>query len=153
MKKRAPSHPSVSLGGVVIVHNDTLPRGPWKLGQVQKVLTGCDGQPRAAVVRVASRDCQHVILKRLLQLLYPLEICEAGTPVTDTEDVAPDTHVSTPIEECDDPTQGTPERPERRPVRAAAKRANEQLTAWMDPRTTSLRINQGELYVTVNIVE
>ena len=73
------------------MHDETSPRGLWKHGRVQEVLTGRDGHPRAATVRVASRDCQHVLLKRPLQLLYPLEIQETGTPVTDTEDVAPDT--------------------------------------------------------------
>ena len=40
MKKRTPSYPSVSQGDVVIVHDDTLPHGLWKLGRVQEVLTG-----------------------------------------------------------------------------------------------------------------
>ena len=30
--KKTPAHSSVSRGDVVIVHDDTLPRGLWKLG-------------------------------------------------------------------------------------------------------------------------
>ena len=77
-------------------------------------------------MRVASRDCQHVQLRRSLQLLYPLEIHEAEAPETSCE-YAPgsilDVRLSAPVEEHDTP-------PERRPIRATAKRANEKLRAW-----------------------
>ena len=71
--KKTSVHSTVSKGDVVIVHDDTLPRGLWKLGRIQEVLTGSDKQPRAALVRVASRDRQHVFLRRPIQLLYPLD--------------------------------------------------------------------------------
>ena len=71
--KKTSVHSAVSKGDVVIVHDDTLPRGLWKLGRIQEVLTGSDKQPRAALVRVASRDRQHVFLRRPIQLLYPLD--------------------------------------------------------------------------------
>lgn len=48
--KKAASHPSISKGDIVIVHDDALPRGFWKLGRVQEVMTGRDGLTRAAVV-------------------------------------------------------------------------------------------------------
>ena len=65
----------------------TLPRGLWKLGRIQELLTGRDGQTRAAVVRVALRDRQHVLLRRPVQLLYPLEIREAMMGVDSTHAV------------------------------------------------------------------
>lgn len=49
----------VATGEMVIVHDESLPRGLWKLGRIQEVFTGPDGQPRSALVRVASRDKQH----------------------------------------------------------------------------------------------
>ena len=105
--KKAPAHSSVSKGDVVIVHDDTLPRGLWKLGRIQEVLNGRDGHPRAALVRVATRDRQHVLLRRPLQLLYPLEICEAEMPEPNPK-VAPtsnpDGHISASVEEHDAPT-------------------------------------------------
>ena len=122
--------PSVAKGDVVIVHDDALPRGLWKLGRVQEVLTGRDGLPRAALVRVASRDRQHILLRRPLQLLYPLEIHEAETLEAgsgDTPISIPDVDISTPVEESDVPTL---KEPERRPMRGAAKRANEKMRAW-----------------------
>ena len=127
--KRTPSYPSVNEGDVVVVHDDALPRGLWKLGRIQEVLTGRDGQPRAALVRVASRGRQHVVLRRPLQLLYPLEIREAENSDTGAEDAFASAAIESPvdIERRDGPV---PKEPERRPMRAAAKRANERVRAW-----------------------
>ena len=57
-------------------------------------------------MRVASRNHQHVLLRRPLQLLYPLEFHEDGTPETDSEDARasiPDVCISAPVEEHDCP--------------------------------------------------
>ena len=106
------SHPlHVSKGDVIIVHDDALPRGLWKLGRIQEAFTGRDGLPRSALVRVATRDRQHTLLKRPLPQLYPLEISEPEQPKAPFENAA--TFKQTP---------GT-RVPERRPVRAATKRA------------------------------
>ncbi len=56
--KKSPSCPQVAVGDVVIVHDDSLPRGLWKLGRIKRIITGRDGQARGASVRVASRDQQ-----------------------------------------------------------------------------------------------
>ena len=40
------------------------------------MIPGADGLPRGALVRVASRDRQHTLLKRPVQLLYPLEFSQ-----------------------------------------------------------------------------
>ena len=64
----------ILVGEMVIVKDEHLPRGLWKLGLVQEIMRGRDGQTRAAIVKVASHDRQHLILKRPIQLLYPLEI-------------------------------------------------------------------------------
>ena len=65
----------------MIVEDDHLPRGQWKLGMVQEIMKGQDGLTRAAVVKIASRDRQHSVLRRPIQLLYPLEIhCESTEP-------------------------------------------------------------------------
>ena len=112
------SHPlHVTKGDVVIVHDEALPRGLWKLGRIQEVFIGRDGLPRSALVRVATRDRQHTLLKRPLQLLYPLEIREPEPPKAPSENV--------PIVSQDEQTSDTP-MPERHPVRAAAEQANEK---------------------------
>ena len=81
-------------------------------------------------MRVASRDRQHVLLRRPLQLLYPLEIHETEIPETGSEDAPAsisDVRISVPVEEHDAPT---PKEPERRPMHATAKRANVKIRAW-----------------------
>ena len=40
----------IATGDVVIVHNESLPRGLWKLGRIQEVIPGTDGLPRCALV-------------------------------------------------------------------------------------------------------
>ena len=57
------------------------------------------------------------MLKRPLQLLYPLEIREPEPPKAPSENV--------PIVSQDEQTSDTP-MPERHPVRAAAEQANEK---------------------------
>lgn len=119
---------NVSVGDVVIVHDDALPRGLWKLGRIREVYHGSDGLPRGALVRVASRDRQHTLLKRPLQLLYPLEICEPETPQLPSEaecEPSPDQPASDPAETLDAPS------PARYPTRAAAKKANEKMGVWI----------------------
>ena len=116
--KKAARSSNVKEGDIVIVHDDSLPRGLWKLGRIQEVFTGCDGLPRSALVRVATRDRQHTLLKRPIQLLYPLEIGGSES--------SGDTTGST----GDSGTLETPER-DAQPVRAAARRANEQRKVWI----------------------
>ena len=75
----------ILVGEMVIVKDEHLPRGLWKLGLVQEIMRGRDGQTRAAIVKVASRDRQHSILKRPIQLLYPLEIQYESTETSRTK--------------------------------------------------------------------
>jgi hypothetical protein len=74
MRQPNGKHSQVAIGDIVIVHDDHLPRGLWKLGKIREVLMGRDGQIRGAVVKVARRNQQHVLLRRPIQLLYPLEV-------------------------------------------------------------------------------
>ena len=103
--------PHVTKGDIVIVHDESLPRGHWKLGRITEVYSGSDGLPRSALVRVATRDRQHTLLKRPLKLLYPLEINQPE-PRQEAE-VAPELSVQ--------PSESPG--PVRRPIRASANRA------------------------------
>ena len=90
-------------------------------------------------MRVASRDCQHVVLRRPLQLLYPLEIREAENSDTGTEDALASAAIESPVDI--EPRDGpVPKEPERRPMRAAAKRANKK-GKGLDPRVTELKLD------------
>ena len=67
------SGPEVAIGDVVIVE-DSLPRGFWKLAVVTKLLTGRDEKVRAVTVRTHFKDGKVIFLKRPVQRLYPLEV-------------------------------------------------------------------------------
>ena len=126
--KKTAQASNVKRGDVVIVHDDALPRGFWKLGRIQELFSGQDGLSRSALVRVATRERQHTLLKRPLQRLYPLEITNLESdkpapslPLTTEPELVPDQHG-----EGSDATEAT-----RRPVRAAAKRGNERRRLWI----------------------
>ena len=57
-------HSSSSVGEVVMVHDEHLPHGLWKLGRIQEVMKCYDGQVRGATVKVVNRGCQQVLLHR-----------------------------------------------------------------------------------------
>ena len=64
----------VEVGDVVVVHNDSQPRGFWKLARVERTIKGRDGKIRGAAVRIANNQGQPTTLHRPIQCLYPLEI-------------------------------------------------------------------------------
>ena len=53
--KRRSHAPRITVGNVVVIHCDNQPRGMWKLGRVEELLTGADGEHRAAILRVAGK--------------------------------------------------------------------------------------------------
>ena len=75
----------IHVGEVVIVQDTDLPRGFWKLGRVEALITGTDGKVRGASIRIRSPDSQFTHLQRPIQLLYPLEVTSAQTSSQATE--------------------------------------------------------------------
>ena len=114
----------ISVGDIVIIKDEQLPRGQWKLGVVQTLLTGQDGQTRAATVKLASSGRQHPLLRRPIQLLYPLEI-HRETPVS--EPSSDSSSESPPTTERPKPKEKSPLRPRR----AAARQADEVRKSWI----------------------
>ena len=108
----------------MVVKDDHLPRGLWKLGIVQNIMKGRDGLTRAAVVKVASRDRQHLILKRPIQLLYPLEIHCKSTDITTSE-------ASLDPEPCESLPKDDEAAERVRPKRATSKKADEVRREWI----------------------
>ena len=51
-----PMQPFIATGDVVVVHDENLPRGFWKLGRVEEVIASRDGRVRGAAVRLVSRN-------------------------------------------------------------------------------------------------
>ncbi len=115
----------------------SLPHGFWKLGRIQKLYPGCDGLFRSALVRVATREQQHTLLKRPLQRLYPLELTDEDPPtesspesgfqphpVTHPDGKMQDRRVQDGTPNPDGETPDTPMLSTGQPVHAAAKRAS-----------------------------
>jgi len=57
----------ISVGDVVIIHEEKQPRSNWCLGKVEGIIRGKDGHIRGASLR-------HSITERPLQERFPLEI-------------------------------------------------------------------------------
>ena len=86
-KQRNNTNSPVSVGMVVIVRDEQLPHGLWKLGIVQEVLKGQDGLVLAAILRVSSPNRPCSTLKRPIQFLYPLQISSASASPVATADL------------------------------------------------------------------
>ena len=65
---------------VGVIYDQGLPRGFWKLGCVEELITGSDGQCRGAFVRVKSGRSSRSLLKHPVQHLYPLEVQCVASP-------------------------------------------------------------------------
>ena len=64
----------VSVGDVVLIHDDNKPRGFWRLGCVKNLINGSDGHIRGAILTATSPGERRITLQRPLQHLYPLEV-------------------------------------------------------------------------------
>ena len=107
---------TVSLGDIVVVHEESRPRGLWRLGKVESLISGADGQTRGAVVKVFSKKGRSTTIKRPVQRLYPLEIRSTAR------------ESELPVEAKDD---DKPEVTRTRPRRAAAIEADNRRKRWI----------------------
>ena len=71
--KREGSERVVEKGDVVIVHEDNVKRGNWKMAVVEELIARRDGVVRGARVRLAQKG-RAVFLSRPVQKLYPTEV-------------------------------------------------------------------------------
>ena len=72
-RQRNPKRQEISEGDVILIHEDNIKRGLWKLGVVETLIPSKDGQVRGAVVRKAGGG-KRERLNRPISKLYPLEI-------------------------------------------------------------------------------
>jgi len=136
--QRCSGVPTISVGDVVIVHEESLPRGFWKLGLVKELFKGRDGVTRGAIVKLASKSRRPSFLHRPIQHLYPLEIhqeIDKELLTTDKKDTAdspeaPDDIDSNPESEEDHWGQCV-----ARPKRAAAQKLEERRRLWIKELT------------------
>lgn len=114
--KRRSHAPKISVGDVVIIHNDQ-PRAMWKLGIVEELLVGADGESRAAVLRVSGQKR----LQRPVQRLYPIEMA-VKTPENLSESEPNTTTEQNHELNCEPPVR-------RQLRRAAALKARDRIAA------------------------
>ncbi len=60
----------LKVGDVALIKEDNAPRQSWRLGRIEELFPGRDGLVRSCAVRTSSGT----VLRRPIQLLYPLEI-------------------------------------------------------------------------------
>ena len=72
--KRTTGSVAVAVGDLLLVHDANHPRAVWQLGKVEQLIVSEDGQTRGARVKVVTKGGKRSILKRPVQLLYPLEV-------------------------------------------------------------------------------
>ncbi|XP_018577810.1 uncharacterized protein LOC108916094 [Anoplophora glabripennis] len=65
---------SFETGDVVLLHDQNMPRTLWKMVRITNIYQGRDGKVRACEIRVPNGK----LLKRPIQLLYPLELETEG---------------------------------------------------------------------------
>ena len=130
------SDSTVQAGDVVVIHEDGIQRGLWKLGVVDTLLPGRDGVVRGAKVRTTSKGGRISTKNRPLQKLYPVEehsleqpASSSGSRVEDeAATAAPSAPASTdkaPEVQAADGDAGPPAAVSRaQPRRAAAQRAD-----------------------------
>ena len=75
-KAKKAGHPMIEESDVVIIKEDNVHRGNWRLARVDKLLKGTDGEIRGAEIVVADKNGKLSRIWRALQLLYPLEAKE-----------------------------------------------------------------------------
>ena len=57
-------HSIISVGNIVVVHDEHLLHGLWKLGKIVSVMKGRDGLVRGATVKIGNKDGQKILLNR-----------------------------------------------------------------------------------------
>ena len=63
----------ISVGNVVLIEEDKVPRFCWRMGLVERLINGKDGAARGAVMRVSKT---HREISRPVNKLYPIESIE-----------------------------------------------------------------------------
>lgn len=125
---------SIGVGDVVVIHDENLPRGLWRLGRVKELISGADGHVRCAAVEIASRNRGPTSVKRPLQRLYPLELqdeCGNEATVGVQEKKANCETLPTAAQDASptrDPSMDNDVQPQ--PRRQAFRQAQETIRAW-----------------------
>ncbi len=96
------------IGDIVLIHDDMRSRGQWKMGKVVSIYPDHNDESviRAADVLLPNRT----IIKRPLNLLYPMELSEIQESKITGEDVSSEKDTPDPMEDNQPPTVTSPRR-------------------------------------------
>lgn len=70
VKEASGSAPAVKLSDVVLIIDDKLPRGRWKLAKIVEITPGRDNKVRSVMLQ----NSEGTLLRRAIQHICPLEI-------------------------------------------------------------------------------
>ncbi|KAL9964746.1 hypothetical protein ACROYT_G028427 [Oculina patagonica] len=112
-----------STKGDVVLLKESSPRGTWKLGMIEELITSNDNEVRAATVRTASGK----LLNRPLNFLYPLECSEVSEKPTESDEPVVDGKADETSKQ-----KSTDETTEKRPIRRAAIKARQKLNEQLN---------------------
>ena len=77
---------NISKGDLVLIQDDNVKRGQWKVGVIEDLITGKDGIIRGAKVRKAGG--KNETLNRSILKLFPLEISSTSYDKKEGKDVS-----------------------------------------------------------------
>ena len=116
--ERKTSQIKATEGDIVLVYEDTF-RSTWKMGRIEELYNGKDGQERSA--RVRTQECD---ITRALCILYPLDLTkiDESNPDETAEDLRENnTSVVEMSENKNDPNLSNDYRPRRKAFNKALK--------------------------------
>jgi hypothetical protein len=115
---------TIVAGDIVVVHDESQPRALWRLGKVEMLINGADGNVRGAIVRISPKGKQPMTLRRPVQLLYSLEV-RSASEAEETQDE--ENEIVEPVEKETNQVKGI-----KRPRRVAAMRGEELRKKWIE---------------------
>lgn len=77
---RGNQNKEVKVGDVVLIHDDSLARSKWRLGEITELIESKDGHKRGAVLRAISKKGKPSTMRRAVQKLVPLEVNTGNLP-------------------------------------------------------------------------
>ncbi|CAB4018554.1 Hypothetical predicted protein [Paramuricea clavata] len=114
---------TIRAGDIVVVHDESQPRACWRLGKVERLINGEDGNVRGAIVIISPKGKRPTTLKRSVRLLYPLE-------VRSDSEAEENRYGKNELDEAIGNEMNQVE--VKRPRREAAKRGEERRRKWIE---------------------
>ena len=64
----------VKNGEIVVIHDESLPRGQWRLGKIEQLIKGSDGHAKGVRIRTQMKTGRPTVLQCPKQVICSLEI-------------------------------------------------------------------------------